>query len=251
MEITSVVGPILGTITIFLTAYFKHLPPSALFTKAGNTIIFLGTASVLLVAYTAKDIKFALKSLGTFLKGPQVDKQGLVDSIDRLAQLARKEGFLALEKEIEKLEDKFLAKGVRMLVDNTEPHTIQEVLESEIELKYEEDEVAVKFYEDMGAFSPTVGIIGAVLGLMAVMANLDKPDQIGPGIQAAFTATVWGVAVANLYSLPAAKKLKRFAQQTKLAREVACIGVLGIAHSHAPKVLKDRIMSMLELEHEG
>jgi chemotaxis protein MotA len=124
-------------------------------------------------------------------------------------------------------------------------------LESEIELKYEEDEVAVKFYEDMGAFSPTVGIIGAVLGLMAVMANLDKPDQIGPGIQAAFTATVWGVAVANLYALPIAKKLKRFAQQTKLSREVACIGVLGIAHSHSPKVLKDRIMSMLELEHEG
>jgi chemotaxis protein MotA len=250
VEITSVVGPILGLVTVFLTAHLKHLPPQALFTAAGNTIIFLGTASTLIVGYTLKDIKFCLGSMKLYLKGPQVDGAALVEAVEKLAALARKDGFLALEKEIEKLEDPFLAKGVRMLVDNTEPHTIQEILESEIELKFEEEELAAKFFEDMGAFAPTVGIIGAVLGLMAVMANLDKPDQIGPGIQAAFTATVWGVAVANLFALPAGKKLKRMCQIVKLHREVAMIGVLGIAHSHAPKVLVERLRNMLELEHE-
>ncbi len=250
MEITSVVGPVLGIVTIFLTAHLKHLPPEALFTKAGVTIIGLGTASALIVAYSAKDIKHSIKSLSLFLKGPQVNGHSLVESIEKLAALARKDGFLALEKEIEKLEDPFLAKGVRMLVDNTEPQIIQEVLEAEIELKFEEEELAAKFWEDMGAFSPTVGIIGAVLGLMMVMANLDKPDQIGPGIQAAFTATVWGVAVANLFALPAGKKIKRMCQIVKLHREVAMVGVLGIAHSHAPKVLVERLRNMLDLEHE-
>jgi chemotaxis protein MotA len=250
VEITSVVGPVLGLVTIFITAAAKGLPPQALFTVAAVLIIGLGTISALVVGYTAKDIKFCIKSLGLFLKGPQLDGAALVEAIEKLAALARKDGFLALEKEIDKLEDPFLAKGVRMLVDNTEPHTIQEILEAEIELKFEEEELAAKFYEDMGAFAPTVGIIGAVLGLMAVMANLDKPDKIGPGIQAAFTATVWGVAVANLFALPAGKKLKRMCQIVKLHREVAMVGVLGIAHSHAPKVLVERLRNMLELDHE-
>ncbi len=250
MEITSVIGPILGLATVFVVAAMKGLPPQALFTTAGVTIIFLGTASTLVVGYTAKDIKFCLGSMKLFMKGPQLDGAALVEAIEKLAALARKDGFLALEKEIDKLEDPFLAKGVRMLVDNTEPHTIQEILEAEIELKFEEEELAAKFYEDMGAFSPTVGIIGAVLGLMAVMANLQNPEKIGPGISAAFTATVWGVALANLFALPAGKKLKRMCQIVKLHREVAMIGVLGIAHSHAPKVLVERLRNMLDLEHE-
>lgn len=113
---------------------------------------------------------------------------------------------------------------------------------------YEEAEIAVKFYEDMGAFAPTIGILGAVLGLMMVMANLTNPDQIGPGIAAAFTATIYGVALANLYALPIAKKLKNMLHEQKTFREVAAIGVLGIAHSHSPKVLVERLKGILHVE---
>ena len=253
MEITSIIGPIMSLATIFLTAKLKHLELAALFTWAGSTIIGLGTMAALTVGYPLKDLIFSFKQLGLFLSGPAHNAEGLISEIEKLAQLARKDGFLALEKEIEKLEDPFLAKGVRMLVDNTEPDQIQEVLEGEIDLQFEEEEVACKFFEDMGAFSPTVGIIGAVLGLMMVMANLNDPDKIGPGIAAAFTATIWGVAVANLFALPVAKKLKRYANHNKSFREAAAIGVLGIAHSVAPRVLKERICGILHvtLEEKG
>jgi chemotaxis protein MotA len=251
VEITSVVGPVLSVLTLVITAKLKHLELSALFTWAGSTIIGLGTSAALVNGYTKEDIIYSLKAMNLFLKGPDMDKEGLVAEIQNLAQLARKDGFLALEKQLEGLSDEFLKKGVQMLVDNTEPSTIQEVLEGEIALLFEEEEIAVKFYEDMGAFSPTVGIIGAVLGLMMVMQNLSNPDAIGPGIAAAFTATIWGVAVANLFALPAAKKLKRFCLMKKLFREVAAVGVLGIAHSHPPKALVERIRSMLGLEAEG
>lgn len=250
MEITSIVGPILGVVTILLTAKLKHLEWSALVTWAGTTIIVLGTSACLVVGYQMKDLKFALKSLGLYMNGPKNDYGSLIDEIERLATSARKDGFLALEKEIEGLSDPLLQKGIRMLVDNTEPEVIQQVLEEEIEHLFEEEEIAVKFYEDMGAFSPTVGIIGAVLGLMMVMANLNNPDMIGPGIAAAFTATILGVALANMFALPAAKKLKRFLQEKKMFRILISTGVMGIAQSHPPKVLVERLKSMAGLEGE-
>ena len=131
-----------------------------------------------------------------------------------------------------------------MLVDNTDPAVIQDTLDSEIALLYEEEELAAKFWEDIGAFAPTVGIIGAVLGLMVVMANLNQPEKIGPGIQTAFIATIYGVALANLFALPAGKKIKRFCHHRKIYREIASIGVFGIASGHNPKVLVERLRGM-------
>lgn len=250
MEITSVIGPILGVVTILATAKLKHLEFSALMTWAGTTIIIGGTSAALFVGYSMKDFIFSCKAVGLFLSGPKNDYHTLIDEIERLATLARKDGFLALEKEIEGLGDPLLGRGIRMLVDNTEPEVIQDVLEEEIEHMFEEEEVSVKFYEDMGAFSPTVGIIGAVLGLMMVMANLNNPDMIGPGIAAAFTATVLGVGVANLFALPAAKKLKRFYMEKKMYRQIVATGVMGIAQSHPPKVLVERLRSMAGIEGE-
>jgi chemotaxis protein MotA len=244
MELTSIIGPILGIVAIFGTAMLKTLPLSSLWGGSALCIVGLGTIAAVLVAYPMKDVIFAVKSLGLFLKGPHSDTEGLVRDVERLAQLARKDGFLALEKEIDKLDDDFLRKGVRMLVDNVDPIIIQESLDSEIGLLYEEEEIAAKFWEDVGAFSPTVGIIGAVLGLMFVMQNLSNPDKIGPGIATAFIATIYGVAVANLFAIPVGKKIKRMCHHKKIHREIATTGVLGIAQSHSPKVLIERLQGM-------
>lgn len=246
MEITSILGPLIGVGAVLGTALIKDVPLSSLYGTSAVIIVGAGTAGAMLVGYPMKDVIHSFKSLGLYLKGPGINADALINDVERLAQLARKDGFLALEKEVDNLQDHFLQKGVRMLVDNTDPLVIQDTLESEIALMYEEEEIAAKFWEDVGAFAPTVGIIGAVLGLMVVMQNLQNPDAIGPGIAAAFIATIYGVALANLFALPAGKKLKRMCHHKKTFREIATIGVLGIANGHSPKVLVERLRGMAD-----
>ena len=244
MELSSIIGPVMGIAAVIGTAMIKHVPLESLWGVSALCIVGLGTLGAVMTAYPMKDFIFSFKSLGLFLKGPAHDAESLIGDVERLAQLARKDGFLALEKEVEKLENPILQKGVRMLVDNTDPAVIQEVLEAEIAIAYEEEEIAGKFWEDVGAFAPTVGILGAVLGLMVVMLNLQNPEAIGPGIAAAFIATLYGVALANLFALPAGKKIKRMCHHQKMFRQMAAIGVIGIAQSTTPKVLVERLHGM-------
>jgi chemotaxis protein MotA len=244
MEITSIIGPILGIVAVIGTAMVKHVPLKNLWGVSALIIVGLGTTAAVLVAYPLPDVITALKSLGLFLTGPKMDFEALIQDVERLATLARKDGFLALEKEVDNVSEPIFSKGLRMLVDNTDPAVIQETLESEIEHLYEEEEIGAKFWEDVGAFSPTVGIIGAVLGLMVVMANLSNPDAIGPGIAAAFIATIYGVALANLFALPAGKKIKRMCHHKKVFRTIALSGLMGIAQNQSPKVVVERVKNM-------
>lgn len=244
MELTSILGPIIGIGAVLGTALIKEVPLGSLIGGSAFVIVGVGTLGAVVTGYPMKDLIFSFKSLGFYLKGPGHNADALIADVERLASLARKDGFLALEKEVDKVNDDILRKGIRMLVDNTDPTVIQDVLDAEIAMLYEEEEIAAKFWEDVGAFSPTVGIIGAVLGLMVVMFNLQDQSKIGPGIAAAFIATIYGVALANLFALPAGKKLKRFCHHKKVEREIAAVGVLGIANSVSPKVLVERMKGM-------
>lgn len=244
MELSTIIGLVCALIAVFGTATIKHLPLSSLWGASALCVVGVGSVSAVMLAYPLKDVIWSLKSLGMCFKGPGVHPEALIGDVDKLAQLARKDGFLALEKEVDKIEDPFLQKGIRMLVDNTDPAVIQDVLDAEIAHLYEEEEIAGKFWEDVGAFSPTVGIIGAVLGLMYVMQNLQDQSKIGPGIATAFIATIYGVALANLWALPLGKKIKRMCHHKKMFREMASIGVMGIANSVNPRVLVERLQGM-------
>ena len=142
MELSSIIGPVMGIAAVIGTAMIKHVPLESLWGVSALCIVGLGTLGAVMTAYPMKDFIFSFKSLGLFLKGPAHDAESLIGDVERLAQLARKDGFLALEKEVEKLENPILQKGVRMLVDNTDPAVIQEVLEAEIAIAYEEEEIA-------------------------------------------------------------------------------------------------------------
>jgi chemotaxis protein MotA len=130
---------------------------------------------------------------------------------------------------------------VRLAVDGTDPSVIADMLETEAHIEHQEAEVFVKFWEDFGAFAPTVGILGAVIGLMKVMTVLDQPEKIGPGIAVAFVATLYGVGSANILALPIAKKLKRKAQLEGYAREIVTIGIDGILTGMNPNVIKEKL----------
>ena len=241
MDIFSLLGPFvaLGFIITGLILEGGHV--SSIIQITAALIVFGGTIGSLMVAYPMNDFMFALKSIGVWIKNPSADPDQILADILELAQIARKESILALEKKRESIDFEPLAKAIKLAVDGTDPNIIRDTLETEAHITLEESEVAVKFSEDFGAFAPTIGILGAVLGLIHVMENLDKPDQIGPGIAIAFVATLYGVGSANIFGLPIGKKIKRKAMLEDHARAMVVIGVEGILSGLNPKVIEEKL----------
>jgi chemotaxis protein MotA len=250
MDLTSLMGPAvaLGMIILGLILEGGHLSSVIQITAA--IIVFGGAAGALLVAYPLPDVIFAIKQIGVWLKNPESNPEQIKNEIIDLAQTARKESILALEKKRDSIGYAPLRKAVKLAVDGTDPNIIRSTLETEQHFVFEEAEVAVKFWEDFGAIAPTIGILGAVLGLIHVMENLDKPDMIGPGIAIAFVATLYGVGAANIFGIPIGKKLKRKAMLESHAREMVIIGIDGILSGLNPKVIEEKLAIFTHAEVE-
>lgn len=241
MDITSLIGPFiaLGAIIGGMLMEGGHM---ASITQVTAAIIVLGgTLGSIFVAYPLSDVIHSIKALGTWIKNPTADPDEILKDIIDLAQTARKESILALEKKRESIKFAPLAKAIKLAVDGTDPNVIRDTLETEAHVIFEEQEVGVKFWEDLGAIAPTIGILGAVLGLIHVMENLSNPDAIGPGIAIAFVATLYGVGSANIFFLPIGKKIKRKAILDGHARAMVTIGVEGILSGMNPKVIEEKL----------
>ena len=178
--------------------------------------------------------------MGLWVKNPAADRDEILAQILELADLARKESILALEK-TGKLNFEPLKNAVKMAVDRTDPGVLTETLETQAHFEMEEGEVFVKFWEDFGAIAPTIGILGAVIGLMVVMNVLDEPEKIGPGISVAFVATLYGVGLANIFGIPIGKKIKRKLILQNYAYEMVIIGIEGILSGLNPKVIEEKL----------
>lgn len=241
MDLASLLGPIvsLGFIIVGLFMEGGHL--SSILQVTAAIIVMGGAFGALMVGYSMSDIIFGFKSIGTWLKKPAADPDKIIEMILDLAQIARKESILALEKKRDSIDYPPLAKAIKLAVDGTDPNVIKETLETEQFVSAEEGEVGVKFWEHFGAIAPTIGILGAVLGLIHVMENLDKPEMIGPGIAVAFVATLYGVGFSNIFAIPIGIKLKRKVDLDSHAREMVIIGVDGILAGLNPNVIKEKL----------
>ena len=163
----------------------------------------------------------------------------------RYAQKARKEGIISLEKEVETASDPFLKRALLMAVDGVDSKTIQETLELELSQMEEHGELPAKVYESAGGYSPTIGILGAVLGLIHVMSNLSDVGKVGEGIAVAFVATIYGVGSANIVFLPAAGKLKLKHKSEMVLREMMMHGALAIQEGQNPKLIEEKLSAFL------
>ncbi len=241
MDLTSLLGPLIafGMILVGLILEGGHV--SSIIQITAAIIVFGGTIGSIMVAYPMADLIFSIKELGTWLKNPSANIDELLRDILDLAETARKESLLALESKREDIQFEPLRQAVKLAVDGTDPAIIKDTLELAKEVTFEEQEVAVKFWEDCGAIAPTIGILGAVLGLIHVMENLDKPEMIGPGIAIAFVATLYGVGSANIFFLPMGKKLKRKYILEGHAREIVIVGIEGILSGLNPKVIQEKL----------
>ncbi len=244
MELSSILGPIVALGSILAALILKHatyLIPEIVWNPPSVAIVIGGTTGALLVAYPLNDFITALKAVGKFIKKGEPDRTEIMNQIIDLAQVARKESILALEKKRDSITFPPLRKAVKLAVDGTDPAVLQDTLETEAHFEMEEAEVSVHFWEDFGALAPTIGILGAVIGLMKVMSSLDKPELIGPGIMVAFVATLYGVGFANIWGIPVGKKLKRKAILHHYAFQMVIIGIDGILSGLNPKIIEERL----------
>jgi chemotaxis protein MotA len=243
VDIASILGPIMALGMIVAGMFAKGA--GNLLIQLVNVSAFLivvgGTFGCLMVAYPMKDYIKSFKALGIFLKNGQTDPNALKTEIIEMAQIARKESILALEKRVDTISYTPLKNAIRMAVDGTDPNIVRDSLETEQHHVFEESEVAVKYWEDFGAISPTIGILGAVIGLMKVMTVLDQPEKIGPGIATAFVATIYGVGLANILAIPIGKKLKRKAVLDGHLRSMVIIGVESILSGLNPQVIGKKL----------
>lgn len=208
-------------------------------------VVLGGTIGAVLIATPLSTV---IAAAGSFVSVFMEKKQPVAETIENLvayATKARKEGIVSLEQDASAISDPFLQKALNLAVDGKEITQIRAVMELEMDLVEHRGEAVAKVFEAAGGFAPTIGIIGAVLGLMQVMKNLANIDEVGKGIASAFVATVYGVGVANLFFLPAASKLKARLKKEMQLRELMLEGVLAIAEGLNPKLIRTKLDAYL------
>jgi chemotaxis protein MotA len=208
-------------------------------------IVVGGTIGAVLLQTPMQVFLRSMRMLGMVFVPP---KRMLEDTIQQLvdwSKIARKDGLLGLEKALENESDLFVRKGMQLLVDGNEPDEIRHTLEVELDSRERFDLQAGKVLEAMGGYSPTIGIIGAVMGLIHVMQNLSDPSKLGSGIATAFVATIYGVGLANLFLLPMANKLKAYVLQESHYRELVIEGLVAISEGENPRQIETRLQGFL------
>ncbi len=241
MDILSILGIILGLIAIIGGAILKGSSAGALVGSAAFVIVVVGTLSASLMETPLAIFIRAMKIIGWVFKPPANKPDEMIEKIVSWSNIARKQGLLGLESAVEEEKDGFLKKGLQSLVDGGEPDAIRSSMEVELETMEHFDTAAAKVFEGMGIYSPTLGIIGAVMGLMAVMQNLADPSKLGHGIAAAFIATIYGIAFANLLFLPMSKKLKSVIHGQTQVRTMVIEGIIAIAQGENPRNIESKL----------
>jgi chemotaxis protein MotA len=208
-------------------------------------IVIGGTIGAVIVQFPFVTLKASLKAgAAAFGKGSH-DAAKVLEELVRYAETARKDGILALERTASTASDPFLAKALMLAVDGADSHALRETLELAIERHEEHGEDAAKVYEAAGGYCPTIGIIGAVLGLIHVMSNLADINAVGSGIAAAFVATIYGVAAANIVFLPMSGRIKTRVREQVSMMSMMLVGVLAIQEGMNPKVVRERLSEFL------
>lgn len=247
MDFTTIVGIVVGIGAILLTNALEGGHTAALIQATSFVIIFGGTAGAVMVAFPLRDLTTALKLSRYAFFDKAGHPEEIVRSLVDLAQVARRDGVLALEARLSSIEDPFLARAVGLLVDGVDAAVARDTLESEIDADFDGKAIAAKVFEAGGGYSPTIGILGAVLGLIHVMNNLNDPSSLGPGIAVAFTATIYGVGLANLVLLPLGGKLRRKFGLERDRKRLIAEGVLAIQEGLNPRVLEDKLRAQAGL----
>ena len=245
MDRLSIIGLFLALASLVGGSILKGAGLSSLWSPAAFVIVIVGTVAAILLHTSPAIFRHAFRIVRWVVQPPASDRQALIRQIVEWSNIARRQGLLGLEPQVEMQDDPFLRKGLQLVVDGVEPDAIRHMLEIELSGQEHRDLAAAKVFEGMGIYAPTLGIIGAVLGLIAVMKNLADPSKLGHGIAAAFTATIYGIASANLLFLPVCAKLKSVIAHNSRDREMIIEGLIAIAQGENPRNIETSLAGFL------
>ena len=245
MDLAPAIGIAGGFAVVIASNVMEGGNPASLLLGPPLLLVFGTTILVSIAGGTMTDARNIVTSLKYAFTGKVEPASAMIPEIVTLAERARREGLLALEETLSKIDDPFLVKGVTMAIDGTDPEELRDILEAEVHAKRGEDRQAAKFFSDAGAYAPTIGIIGTVMGLVHVLEKLSTPDKLGPLIASAFVATLWGVTSANVLWLPLGSRLKRLGQLECDRMELAIEGVAAIQAGSNPRIIAQKLTSLL------
>lgn len=245
MDISTIVGVVAALAIVFVVQILEGGSPSSILLLPSILLVFGGAFAAGMAGGVLKDATGVGKLLGKAFMAKVAPPTKLVDEIVKLAERARREGLLALEDAVKTVEHPFLKRGLQLAIDGTDPEELHDILHSEVAAKKKADKAGGKIFENMGGYAPTVGIIGTVMGLVHVLQNLSKPDTLGESIAAAFVATLWGVLSANLLWLPIAARLARVSGIEADEMELVIDGVLAIQAGSNPRLVAQKLRSLL------
>jgi chemotaxis protein MotA len=241
----TIIGIVVGLVAILGGNLLEGGHTESLMIFTAFFIVFGGTLGAVMVQTPMKTFILAMQRVRWMFFPPTINSKAMIEKIVGWSQLARKEGLLSLQAIAEEEKDKFSRNGLQMLADGGEPEMIRSILEVEMDISEGRDIQAAKVWEGMGGYSPTIGIIGAVMGLIHVMNNLADPSSLGSGIAVAFVATIYGVGMANLFFLPMANKLKGIVATQTQYRVMIVDGLVSIAEGENPRNIDSKLQGYL------
>lgn len=245
MDKISLAGLAIGLFAIIGGQYLEGGHVGSLVQPTALLIVLGGTLGAVLLQSPIHVFRRGMKMVKWVWVPPVIEQKRLIEQILMWSQLSRREGLLALENQMPRVKDEFTKRGLQLLVDGADPERIRELLEVEIDTYEDELRQSAKIWESAGGYSPTIGILGAVMGLIHVMENLSDPTKLGAGIAVAFVATIYGVGLANLVYLPIAGKLKYYIGRMVATSEMLVDGLVGIAVGDNPRIIEGRLKGYL------
>ncbi|UOQ43333.1 flagellar motor stator protein MotA [Halobacillus salinarum] len=246
MDKSSIIGVILGVIAVFAGMILKGVSLSALINPAAILIIILGTIAAVTIAFPASELKRIPKLFRIlFTENKSYTIQELIPLFSEWASTARREGLLALERELNETEDPFLKNGMKMTIDGMEAEFVRDVMLEEIEAMEDRHQAGASIFTQAGTYAPTLGVLGAVVGLIAALSHMDNTDELGIAISAAFVATFLGIFTGYVLWHPFANKLRRKSQLEVKVKEVMIEGVLSILEGQSPRTIEQKLSTYL------
>ena len=245
MDISSFVGTILALAGILAGLLLEGGHIGQILQPTAAMIVFGGTIGAVMLQYPLKIVAAAGKRLLRAFFHREAETDATIRQLIAFANKARRSGIVSLDQDLASIEDPFLKQAIMLAVDGTEPAELRKIMELQIENQFELEEKLPAVFESAGGFSPTIGIIGAVMGLIQVMQRLDHIDEVGRGIAVAFVATIYGVGAANIFFLPVAGKLRLRIREEQVLKQMALEGVISILEGMNPRMIEVKLESFL------
>jgi chemotaxis protein MotA len=245
MDLTTILGLVIGIGALLLSVILEGGHISSLFSVPAFVMIAGGTIGATAIGFTVEELKTVPTLMRIAFKDEKHDVASLIATLVSFAEKARREGLLALEEDLNAIEDKFLKKGMQLVIDGTDAELVRSIMETELAFIQERHHKGASIFDAAGGYAPTMGIIGTVMGLVHVLGNLSDTESLGPAIATAFLATLYGIFSANILFLPIAGKLKNRSAHQVLVYEVTLEGILSVQAGDNPRIVEEKLEAFL------